>query len=96
MEGMFWISDVSRLNTITVNWWIELQDVTWKRASGYLVPKSDLLLAIQGYCNELGIVYSLPEQPFRSVDNNGKGQKNDVLLPTGISDDLILLRSGER
>jgi hypothetical protein len=39
-------------------------DINWQRPRFYLVPKSNLYLAIQRACEELEITYHLPDQPI--------------------------------
>lgn len=41
-----------------------LSDINWQRPRFYLVPKSNLYLAIQRACEELAITYHLPDQPI--------------------------------
>lgn len=63
-DWMFWVDQIENNNKITVVFWIELQDINWQRPRFYLVPKSNLYLAIQRACEELAITYHLPDQPI--------------------------------
>lgn len=64
---MVWISNIEKLNQMTVDVWAELIDVNWQNTMIYLVAKSDLWLKIQEICRELNIKYYPPSKKVKVI-----------------------------